>query len=213
MAEFLTTSAGSHHIERIILTAQRQVFLFSPYLKLSKTLLERLKDATKRNIKVIIVHGKDELKPAERQKLFSLDNVTVYFFENLHAKCYFNESNMVITSMNIYEFSEKNNREMGILLNREQDLNAFAQAFNEAASIIKNAIKVEEIENKITQGSGYCIRCSAILKFNPSKPLCPKCYRQWSMFKNNLYAEKYCHRCANEVKSSLSVPLCQSCTT
>ncbi|MDQ7089342.1 MAG: phospholipase D-like domain-containing protein [Methylococcales bacterium] len=117
MAEFLTTSAGTYQIEQIILTAKDQLFLFSPYLKFSKTMFERLKDTAERNIKITIIYGKNELKATEKQKLLSLDNVSLYFFENLHAKCYFNEGSMVITSMNIYEFSEKNNREMGDIIN------------------------------------------------------------------------------------------------
>jgi phosphatidylserine/phosphatidylglycerophosphate/cardiolipin synthase-like enzyme len=213
MADFLTTSAASHHIERIILTAKSQIFLFSPYLKLSQILFERLRDATRRNIKVIIVYGKDELKPSERQKLFSLDNVTIYFLENLHAKCYFNESNMVITSMNIHEFSEKNNREMGILLSRQHDLNVFKQAYDEAVSIVKNATKIKATEHEIMDGAGYCIRCAHIIKFNQQKPLCLTCYRQWSKFNNKLYPEKYCHCCGSQLRSSFSEPLCTECVT
>ncbi len=211
MAEFLTTSSGTHHIEQIILTAKRQVFLFSPYLRFSKTLFERLKDAARRQIKITIVYGKNELKPAEKRKLFSLDNVTVYFFENLHAKCYFNESNMVITSMNIYEFSEKNNREMGVLLSYKEDLKAFTEAYKEAVSIIKNASKEEMLEKQIVDGLGYCIRCSNTIKLNNLKPLCFSCFKQWSKFSNKLYTEKYCHHCGSETKSNLSTPLCQFC--
>lgn len=206
MAEFLTTSACTYQIEQIILTAKDQLFLFSPYLQFSKTMFERLKDTAERDIKITIVYGKSELKVIEKQKLTTLDNVSLYFFENLHAKCYFNEYRMVITSMNIYEFSEKNNREMGILLTRSQDLNAFTQAYKEAVSIVKNALKIEAITN-----DGHCIRCLTTLKFNHLKPLCLKCYHSWSRFKNRLYIEKYCHRCGNKSKSSLSSPICPVC--
>jgi HKD family nuclease len=111
MAEFLTTSGTSHHIENIIMEARQKLFLVSPYLKLSKTLHERLKDASDKGVKIKIIYGKDELKPNESSSLAKLKNVELYYFENLHAKCYFNEIKMVITSMNMYEFSEKTNRE------------------------------------------------------------------------------------------------------
>jgi hypothetical protein len=160
-----------------------------------------------------IIYGKTELNPAEKQKLFSLENIEVYFFENLHAKCYFNKDNMVITSMNIYEFSEKNNREMGMLLNVERDTEAFMKAFNEAVSIVKNAIRQREVKAEIKEGIGYCIRCFNEIKNNHLKPLCPACYKQWSKYGNKLYTEKYCHHCGSETKSNISSPLCQSCTT
>lgn len=215
MAEFLTTSGASHQIEQIILTAKNQIFLFSPYLKFSKTLFERLKDTSRRNIKITLVYGKSDLHPLEKQKLFSLENITLYFFENLHAKCYFNEKNMVITSMNIYEFSEKNNREMGMLLNQDRDLVAFTQACQEAASIIKNATKIENLppEMPVAMGDGHCIRCLTQIKFNILKPLCLNCYRQWAKYKDERYIERYCHRCSCETKSCLAIPLCQACAT
>ncbi len=211
MAEFLTTTACSHQIEQIILTAKTQIYLFCPYLKLSKTLFERLVDTNRRGVQVKIIHGKNELKPDEKKKLLSLPNVTLYFFENLHAKCYFSSTDMVITSMNLYEFSEKNNREMGILLNAERDPIAFLKAYTEATSILKNAVKEEIIAPEIKSGLGYCIRCLTEIKNDHLKPLCLNCYRQWARFGNRLYTEKCCHRCGAETQSSLENPLCKEC--
>lgn len=116
MAEFLTTSGTSHELENIIIDSKKKLTLVSPYLQLSKTFHQRLKDASNRGVKIVIIYGKDELKPNERNSLAELRNVELYYFENLHAKCYFNEDRMIITSMNMYEFSEKNNREMGVLI-------------------------------------------------------------------------------------------------
>jgi phosphatidylserine/phosphatidylglycerophosphate/cardiolipin synthase-like enzyme len=101
MAEFLTTNGTSHHLENIIIEAKHTLTLVSPYLQLSKTLNERLKDASNRNVAIKIIYGKDELKPTEKNSISVLKNVELYFFENLHAKCYFNESKMIITSMNM----------------------------------------------------------------------------------------------------------------
>jgi phosphatidylserine/phosphatidylglycerophosphate/cardiolipin synthase-like enzyme len=113
MAEFLTTTGVSHHIENIIKTAKKNLYLISPYLKLTKNFYERLKDASDRGVVIEIYYGKNELDFTEKQKLNQLRNVQLFFSANLHAKCFYNEETMVITSMNMYEFSEKNNREMG----------------------------------------------------------------------------------------------------
>lgn len=61
MANFLTTSGISYYIEDIILSAKREIFLVSPYLKLSKTLFERLKEADNEGKKVHIIYGKSSL--------------------------------------------------------------------------------------------------------------------------------------------------------
>ncbi len=103
MAEFLTTSGVGFHIERIISTARQQLVVISPYLQLSKTLTERFHDADRRGVRITLVYGKRMLTHNDQSALASLRKLSLYFFENLHAKCYFNESLMIITSMNLYE--------------------------------------------------------------------------------------------------------------
>jgi phosphatidylserine/phosphatidylglycerophosphate/cardiolipin synthase-like enzyme len=125
MAEFLTTNGTSYHIENIMIEAKSKLVLISPYLQLSKTFYERLKDASNKNVSIKIIYGKDELKPNERNSLADLRDVELFYFENLHAKCYFNEDKMVITSMNMYEYSEVKNREMGVLIDRAIDKELF----------------------------------------------------------------------------------------
>ena len=130
MAEFLTTNGISYQIENIIIDAKSKLFLVSPFLQLSKTLFERLKDASNKGVKIKIIYGKDDLKPNEKNSLAELTNVELYYFQNLHAKSYFNEFKMVITSMNMYEFSEKNNREMGVLIDAVNDKLLYEKASN-----------------------------------------------------------------------------------
>ena len=223
MAEFLTTSGTSHHIENIIMEAKQKLLLVSPYLKLSKTLHERLKDASERGVKIKIIYGKDELKPNESNSLASLKNVELYYFENLHAKCYFNETKMVITSMNMYEFSEKTNREMGVLIDLKNDFNLFQKAVDETGSIIKSSeiIILNKTERKYYQETtntqrntpkmGYCIRCESRITFNPSKPYCNDCYMIWSQFENPFYEENVCHSCGEFETSTMGKPLCMDC--
>jgi phosphatidylserine/phosphatidylglycerophosphate/cardiolipin synthase-like enzyme len=137
MAEFLTTSGTSHNLENIIIEAKYNITLVSPYLQISKTLFERLKEAALRRVKIKIVYGKDDLKQNERKSLEAINALQLYYFENLHAKCYFNEKTMVITSMNMYEFSERKNREMGILIDHKIDKNIYDKAEKEVNSILQ----------------------------------------------------------------------------
>ena len=52
--------------------------------------------------------------------LEGLTQIKTSFRRNLHAKCYLNENEALLTSMNLYEFSEKNNDEMGVLVSEER---------------------------------------------------------------------------------------------
>jgi phosphatidylserine/phosphatidylglycerophosphate/cardiolipin synthase-like enzyme len=143
MAEFLTTHATAYQLENIILKAKSSLVLVSPYLQVSKTFMDRLNDADERGIEIQVIFGKDELKPDEKYQLNQLKNLSLLFCENLHAKCYFNEDTMVITSMNMYEFSEKRNREMGVLINRVNDSKVYEDAMQEIQSIARASVKQE----------------------------------------------------------------------
>lgn len=228
MAEFLTTNGTSYHIENIILNAKKTLVLVSPYLQISKTFYERLKDATNRNVTIKIVYGKDELKPNERNSLAELRGLELFYFENLHAKCYFNESEMVITSMNMYEFSEKNNREMGVYLTKERDANIFDKAVNETKSIVESseiiqltkaqrkfspATKEATNQNKFKKPSrGYCIRCEERIPYDTEKPFCYDCFLTWSQYENPDYEENVCHACGEyDEPTSTNLPLCPEC--
>lgn len=221
MAEFLTTNGTSYHIEDIILKAQKELTLLSPYLQLSKTLYERLLDCSNKGVKITLIYGKDDLKPNEKKSLAELPTLELYFFENLHAKCYFNESKMVITSMNMYEFSEKNNREMGVLVNAIDDKNLYENAVQEALSIKRSADEIilntkkkeneREVQNKNTIARGFCIRCEKRIEFDPNKPLCPDCFKTWSFFENPEFEENVCHACGRFETTSLARPQCNEC--
>ena len=130
--------------------------------------------------------------------------------KNLHAKCYLNEKMAVIGSMNMYEFSEKNNREMGVLVTREHDPDVFEDAWNETKSIYAE-VKFES--STLASAQGFCIRCSGQIGFTPKKPLCENCYKEWAKFKNKNYREKHCHKCGNLEATTVVRPLCGTCFT
>lgn len=232
MAEFLTTHGTSYHIEKIIIEAKNKLVLVSPYLQISKTFYERLRDASNKNVTIKIIYGKDELKPNEKNSLAELKNVELYYFQNLHAKCYLNESKMVITSMNMYEFSEKTNREMGVLIDRISDKELFDKAIEETLSILQSSEPVQlkrserqaiKAEKPIVKGQsnskfvkqlrGYCIRCETRIDYNPEKPLCSDCFATWAQFENPDYTENVCHRCGEYEETSMNKPQDKNCYT
>jgi len=151
MAKFLTTSGITYQVELIIKEAQKKLVLISPFVQISKMLFERLQNASDKGVQIILIYGKGELKKTEKKQLENIENLKLYFYENLHAKCYFNEKSMVVTSMNLYEFSEKNNREMGIFISKTDDIEMFNEAVEETLSVIKSAklIKSNTISNSI----------------------------------------------------------------
>jgi len=150
MAKFLTTRGATSEIEKIINNANKSIVLISPYIKIPGSLFQNLLTADKRGIKTTLIFGKSKLDPDVQNQLKNLQNVAMYFLNNLHAKCYFNESQMVITSLNLYDYSEQNNREMGILISRQEDKEAFSEAVREA-QIIMNLAEQQYLHQRTSE--------------------------------------------------------------
>lgn len=143
MAKFLNTSATNYLLEELIKNAQDKVILISPFLRLNDRIKELLEDKNRLKIDIRIVYGKSELQPEETRWLKNLEFVRTSFCKNLHAKCYISESSAIITSMNLYEFSQVNNNEMGIYLNRAEDPELYTDTFTEAKRIIRISEEVK----------------------------------------------------------------------
>lgn len=137
MAKFLNTSATNYFLEELIKDARDRLILISPYLKLNDRMKELLADKNRLKIDVRMVYGKSELQPAEISWLKELTYIRTSFCKNLHAKCYLNEELCIVTSLNLYEFSQVNNNEMGILIRRSEDAELYRDAYEEAQRIIR----------------------------------------------------------------------------
>lgn len=137
MAKFLNTSATNYFLEELIKGAKDRLVLISPFLKLNDRMKELLADKNRLKIDVRIVYGKSELQPEEINWLKELTYIRTSFCKNLHAKCYLNEELCIITSLNLYEFSQVNNNEMGVLIRRGEDADLYKDAYEEAQRIIR----------------------------------------------------------------------------
>ncbi len=123
MAQYHNTSGCSHTIEGIIREAKKEILIVSPYLRLNDWLIELLK-GTSRTLPVTFIYGK-----AKRQdgldRIRELPNVEIRFKENLHGKCYLNEDRCLITSMNLFDYSQINNIEFGVEVSRAGDVEMY----------------------------------------------------------------------------------------
>ena len=156
MARFLNTSATNYFLEELIKAARERLIVISPFLKFNDRIRELLEDKDRMKIDVRIVYGKSELAPHEINWLRSLDYVRTSFCQNLHAKCYLNESAAIITSMNLYDFSQVNNNEMGVFIKRDEEAELYRETYEEAQRLIRVSEEVrlsaEKVEEKPKTG-------------------------------------------------------------
>ena len=212
MPEFLTTSGVSFHLEEIIKRAEESVLLISPYLKTNTRIREVLEARSHEGLDIRIVYGKKQIDPKEQAWIATVPTMRTAFDEKLHAKCYLNERTALLTSMNLYEYSQINNTEMGILAYRNAPDSLFEQIHDEAERIWKrSANSTEPRPQKPRLSGGSCIRCRTAIGSNPEKPHCSKCYKIWRKYKNPLYGEKYCHECGSMASVTAQDPVCKPC--
>lgn len=154
MAKFLNTSGTTYHLEELIKNASDRLIIISPYLKLNERIKELLEDRNRLKIDIRIVYGKNDLQPEEINWLKNLTFIRTSFCKNLHAKCYLNENECIITSLNLYEFSQVNNNEMGVLIYRNEDAKLYADTYDEAQRIIRISDEVRMSLEKVTESEG-----------------------------------------------------------
>ena len=235
MPKFLVTSGVSYHLEELIKNATERLVIISPYLRINERIKELLEDKDRLKIDVRVVYGKNELQPAENNWLESMTSVRTSFCKNLHAKCYLNEKQALLTSMNLYEFSQQNNNEMGILVSQEEDPALYKDIRDEAQRILRISeeirITVARVESEVEEKAppkarrapvaaaatssepkdGFCIRCKATIPADPMMPYCNTHFRSWNRYKNESYEEEHCHTCGKEHATTLIKPLCTTC--
>lgn len=140
MAKFLTTNGINYLVEEIIKGARERIVLVSPYLKLNSRIKELLGDGYRPDVDIRIVYGKKELEAPERQWLRNVPHIRTSFCQNLHAKCYLNESMCVITSLNLHLYSQQNNNEMGVMVKRSAD----HQMFSDITAEVDRLLRISE---------------------------------------------------------------------
>jgi len=154
MAKFLNSSGTTYHLEELIKNASDRLVIISPYLKLNERIKELLEDRNRLKIDIRIVYGKNDLHPEEINWLKNLTFIRTSFCKNLHAKCYLNENECIITSLNLYEFSQVNNNEMGVLIYRNEDAKLYADTYEEAQRIIRISEEVRMSLEKVSASDG-----------------------------------------------------------
>lgn len=214
MAKFLDTTGVSYHLQQLINKANEKLVLISPYLKINERIKQSIEDKNRLKIDIRVVYGKNELQPEENNWLKSMMNVRASFCKDLHAKCYLNENEAIITSMNLYEFSQVNNNEMGIYVEKNTDPDLYKDINEEVNRLIRisdeiivsvekaktNEQRAENTQKKIdiekkpnSTSSGYCIRTGTSIPFNVEKPMCYEAFKSWSKYSDANYAERFCH--------------------
>lgn len=140
MAKFLNTTGVSYHLEELIKNTQDRLILISPYLQFHKRVKDHLENLTIQKKDIRIIYRENKLQVEESTWLEHQIGIRTSLCNSLHAKCYINENEAIVTSMNLYSFSQQNNDEMGIHVTKEED----AQLYNDINKEVQRLLTISE---------------------------------------------------------------------
>lgn len=141
MARFVQGDALNASLINLIRNADEFLYLISPYIKLHSRIEDQLK--LKKDIpqlQIIVVFGKSEegqtnrISESDLSILKDSPNIEIRYKKNLHAKYYASEDGALITSLNLYDFSQNNNIEAGVWMETRKSLIGKLTNWNEDLS-------------------------------------------------------------------------------
>ena len=167
MAQFLNTEAVTQSLSRIIEKADKKVLLISPYISINTRLAQLIESKLDSGTEVHIIYRRSEQSEEVEEWLGSMPYIRTSFCENLHAKCYLNETEALITSMNLYEYSQVGNLEMGIGVSRRRELRLYREIEAHARYIegISKSLRVPEPNSTVNDTSVLGSLVSGIRSF------------------------------------------------
>lgn len=152
MAKYLDTSQISSELMQLLKEAKEKIILVTFSLQVNKQIQERLKTKSKLGTlsEITIIYGNTQLKEKELKWMEEIDDLRVFQKKNLHAKCYINENKAIISSMNLYDYSQTSNIEMGFLIDKEKDKEAYESMMEDIADLKINGDRkqLNELEEK-----------------------------------------------------------------
>jgi hypothetical protein len=228
MRNFLKTYELSSSIVKMISETKSYCYIVSPYVKIWPQLDRVLSIASSNNAYLTFIIREDSKAKQLVQKLNEEYGFEIYVIKDLHIKLYLNESNCIISSMNLYDTSQHNNLEIGYEIGNSYEVKeeVIEGYILKDKSVVKYAGKFEQ-ERKALLGeinkvkavfhqSGYCISCKTSMDsdFNPYNPKivrCKECYFKADDRFDLELKTSYCHYCGRTHSSTVNNPFHKDC--
>lgn len=128
--ECLTAQGIAARLERMFSEAASYIIIVSPYIKLNLRLRAILGEKKKAGVDITIIH----------KGPFTATDISTRHFQrsNLHAACFLTEKAALIGSMNLYDYSQVNNDELGIYMEKEDFPGTYATIHAEAQRLCRD---------------------------------------------------------------------------
>lgn len=130
MIKFLDGDAISAKIVQTIREADEYLTLVSPYIKLTNKIKSELTYLAKNKpeVEIEVIFGKNDTNPNKSlsnedfEFLKTLQNIRISYVKELHAKIYCSEDRLMLTSLNLHEFSQAYNFEAAFVIEKPSSI-------------------------------------------------------------------------------------------
>ena len=137
-----------------------------------------------------------------------LDGGVQLYYNIFHCKCYFNEYEFCVSSMNLSSFFDR--PELGISFSRLDDSSEYDRLMQWYCGDFCYKILGESQSEEFLMlpGTfGACNNCGKLIKFDRRHPYCSECVK----LKKNYGMKNYCHYCGNEFSYATVLSIHQRC--
>ncbi len=236
----LNTDETISRLLSLIKNARKEVWLVSPYITLGgeNRIGQAIRAALNNKVSVTVVFRLDEDVQAfartfnEHLHELTERGLQIRVLPKLHAKLYWSESEVIITSLNLLSSSFLSSIEVGLWSQDPADVAQIQRFFSQEIAphflsredILKRAgLKASEDPRPSRSGRtverqrapevrpGFCIRCALPIALDPEKPYCWDDFQKWAEYENADYEDRYCHGCGKDFPATMNKPLCRSC--
>jgi len=210
---------GTEIIGRIK-NAKNEILLISPYIKLWGHLRAELELARNRDVGITayIREPQGDYK-SERDKFAAVTDdliklgIKQYSVPDLHAKIYLLDDTAIVSSMNLYDYSQSNSIELAILIEDADTVQEIRKFISEY--IVPKGKLVEEKQTPATGSvKAFCTQCGKQIEIRAGEQaICNTCLQaeRAKTPKKERATEGYCIRCGKEIKLNPERPLCYDC--
>jgi len=223
MARFLKGFELNTSVENILRDAKSILWIISPYIKLHHKYKDVLRGHINNDkLQMTLVFGKNDgdMKksfPKEEIDFFlQFPNIEIRYEKRLHAKFYANDESSIITSMNLYDYSQDNNIEAGVLMDtpflnmltrtKTTDIDSM-EYFDEVIANSELLFKKEPQYSEGLLGFGKKYQKS-IVKENKIEELINLKREVLKLEKQN---DGFCIKCGTKIPLKPTVPYCRTC--
>jgi sugar-specific transcriptional regulator TrmB len=115
-------------ISTLVSEANKKVIIVSPFISIShwKKMLVNLERAINRGVLISIYYREIKI---EDQFVLEKMGIKLFHVDGLHTKLYFNDENAIVSSMNLYEYSDLNSIELAIDYSDPEDYKRLFEYF------------------------------------------------------------------------------------